>query len=118
MHIYISGEDLKALLQEVKNQSIEVAIQSNKGKWLTDYFSIEEISEFESSSCEIPVLILRSVINSRCTILDIRNILCVKLNKYLQRNGELLDKIIVLSAIPGYAESASDNKPNSIILTI
>lgn len=97
MEVSVKHEELKDVLIEIKKQYINVAIQDVTGEWSEEYYIVEGVKEIGSHQGTTTALLLVSPKFSHCSIVDVKSILGIKLNKYLNLNGALMQELTVQS---------------------
>jgi hypothetical protein len=100
MEISVRHEDLKDILNEIKNQYINVAIQEETGEWSDEYYIVEGVKDINSGQGSMTALLLVSPKFSHCSIVDVKSIHGIKLNKYLNLNGALMQELRIRSDEP------------------
>jgi hypothetical protein len=100
MEVNVAQENLKEILLEIKNQFINVAIQDETGEWSDEYYIVEGIKEIKSKDVNMTALLLLSPKLSHCVIADLKQVQGIKLNKYLNLNGSLMEELRVKSREP------------------
>lgn len=96
MMLTTKAEGLRRILQEAREQFIQLALCNPAGQWSKEYYSIDHIKEnrrgFENST----IIVLRSEKDSSCQMFDINLITALKFNKYLQHQGALVNEVNVV----------------------
>lgn len=100
MEASVRHEDLKDLLNEIKNQFINVSIQEATGQWSDEYYIVEGVKDIQNTEGTMTALLLVSPRLSHCSIVDVKSIHGIKLNKYLNLNGTLMEELRVKSDLP------------------
>lgn len=100
MEVNVTQENLKDILIEIKNQYINVAIQDETGEWSDEYYIVEGVKEIKRSDVNMTALLLLSPKLSHCVIADLKSVQGIKLNKYLNLNGSLMQELRVQSQEP------------------
>jgi hypothetical protein len=100
MEVSVKPEDLKNILREIKNQFINIAIQEVSGEWSDEYYIVEGVKDIPYKDSSMTALLLVSPKLSHCSIVDIKCIQGIKLNKYLNLNGKLMEELRVQSNEP------------------
>jgi hypothetical protein len=100
MEVSVRHGDLKNILREIKNQYINVAILEAGGEWSDEYYIVEGVKDITSQEGTMTALLLVSPKLSHCSILDVKSIQGIKLNKYLNLNGTLMEELRVESDEP------------------
>lgn len=100
MEMSVTYEELKDVLNEIKNQYINVAILDETGEWSEEYYTVEGVKDIKNRQGTTTALLLVSPKLSHCSIIDVKSILAIKLNKYLNLNGTLLEELRVHTAKP------------------
>ena len=100
MEVSVTHEDLKDILNEIKKQYINIAILDETGEWSEEYYIVEGVKEITSRQGSTTALLLVSPKLSHCSIIDVKSILGIKLNKYLNLNGTLMEELRVQSNEP------------------
>lgn len=100
MEVSVKHEDLKDILNEIKKQYINVAIQDETGEWSDEYYMVEGVKDISNRQGTMTALLLVSPKLSHCSIVDVKSILGIKLNKYLNLNGTLMQELRVQSDEP------------------
>jgi hypothetical protein len=98
MEMNVTYEELKDVLNEIKKQYINVAILDETGEWSDEYYLVEGIKDIKNRQGTTTALLLVSPKLSHCSIIDVKSILAIKLNKYLNLNGTLMEELRVQSA--------------------
>ena len=93
-------EDLKDILNQIKKQYINVAILDETGEWSDEYYIVEGVKDIINRQGTTTALLLVSPKLSHCSIVDVKSIVGIKLNKYLNLNGTLLEELKVQSGEP------------------
>ena len=100
MEVNVKHEELKGILNEIKKQFINVAIQDETGEWSDEYYMVEGVKDISNRHGTMTALLLVSPKLSHCSIVDVKSILGIKLNKYLNLNGTLMQELRVQSDEP------------------
>ena len=100
MEVSVRHEDLKDILNEIKKQYINVAILDDTGEWSEEYYIVEGVKDIVSRHGTMTALLLVSPRLSHCSIVDVKSISGIKLNKYLNLNGTLMQELTVQSDEP------------------
>lgn len=100
MEVSVRHEDLKEILNEIKNQYINIAIQEETGEWSDEYYIVEGVKDIKNREGTMTALLLVSPKLSHCSIIDIKTIHGIKLNKYLNLNGKLMEELRIQSDEP------------------
>ena len=100
MEVNVKHEDLKDILNQIKKQYINVAILDETGEWSDEYYIVEGVKDIINRQGTTTALLLVSPKLSHCSIVDVKSIVGIKLNKYLNLNGTLLEELKVQSGEP------------------
>lgn len=100
MEVNVRHEDLNDILNEIKKQYINVAILDETGEWSDEYYIVEGVKDIINRQGTMTALLLVSPKLSHCSIVDVKSILGIKLNKYLNLNGTLMQELRVQSDEP------------------
>ncbi len=100
MEVSVTYEDLKDILNEIKKQYINVAILDETGEWSDEYYIVEGVKDITNHQGTTTALLLVSPKLSHCSIIDVKSIMGIKLNKYLNLNGSLMEGLRVQSGEP------------------
>lgn len=95
MEVSVTHEDLKDILNEIKKQYINVAILDETGEWSEEYYIVEGVKDITNRQGITTALLLVSPKLSHCSIVDVKSIMGIKLNKYLNLNGTLMEELRV-----------------------
>jgi hypothetical protein len=98
MPLKIKFENLKTILKAIRDQHISIAFQNKSGNWSNEYFRVAEIGNFAIGEATLEALILYVELDSPGSIVDIRSIHGLKLNKLLNLNGDLIEELSVSPA--------------------
>lgn len=100
MEVSVKHEDLRDILTEIKKQYINVAILDESGDWSDEYYIVEGVKDINNRQGTTTALLLVSPKLSHCSIVDVKSILGIKLNKYLNLNGTLMEELRIQSDEP------------------
>ena len=100
MEVSVKHEDLRDILIEIKKQYINVAILDEAGEWSDEYYIVEGVKDITNRQGTTTALLLVSPKLSHCSIIDVKSILAIKLNKYLNLNGTLMEELRIQSDEP------------------
>jgi hypothetical protein len=100
MEVSVRHEDLKDILGEIKKQYINVAILDETGEWSEEYYIVEGVKDITNHQGTMTALLLVSPRLSHCSIVDVKSISGIKMNKYLNLNGTLMQELTVQSDEP------------------
>jgi hypothetical protein len=95
MAVKITFENLKSTLKAIQDQHISISIQNKDGKWTNEYFCIADIRHFSIGGATLEALILYTELDSPGAIIELRSIYGLKLNKFLNLNGDLIQEVTV-----------------------
>jgi hypothetical protein len=100
MEVNVKHEDLREILNEIKKQYINVAILDETGEWSDEYYIVEGVKDITNRQGTTTALLLVSPKLSHCSIIDVKSIQGIKLNKYLNLNGTLMEELRIQSDEP------------------
>jgi hypothetical protein len=94
MTISVKADRLKEILRDAREQVASIAI-CIAGKWSDEYFYIQEINDVITERGAVTIMVLQSVKDWTCTLVDISIISAVKFNKYIMVKGLLTSEVDV-----------------------
>ena len=93
METIVKRARMREVLTAAKSQFISIAICNKEGHWSEQFFDIHDIQEFKSGTGKVLVLVVSSSTNSGCMALDATYIRGLRFNKYLNLDGDLIERI-------------------------
>ena len=97
MDVYsVYSKNLTEILTDLKDQRISIKLQNKSGSWSAQFYTIEDVKELDHKQFKLTVLLLYNPVESDSTVVDIKSITGITLQKPHGFNGIAYDGIKVI----------------------
>lgn len=98
---------LKHILEKVKDQGICIKIQNSSRLWSEHFYTVEAIKEIDHREFKLTVLVLFDPVEQNSTVIDLKSVFLIDLERPCEAGGVTYRKIQVLKESTGKIDGRS-----------
>jgi hypothetical protein len=98
---------LKPILEKIKDLGIRIKIRNSSRLWSEHFYTVEAIREIDHREFKLTVLVLFDLVEQNSTVIDLKSVFQIDLERPYEEGGVTYRKIQVLKENAGNTDGRS-----------